>query len=66
MIYKNKKAMVYSPDGDNGLFDIAIELLWFHGISTIVGYLKPNPLYTYILNVNDLSIHFVDNMFKRD
>ena len=23
----------------------------FHGISTIVGYLMPNPIYTYILNI---------------
>ena len=31
-------------------------LVWlkFDGISTIVGYLKPNPLYTYILNIYDL------------
>ena len=29
-------------------------LLWFYGISTIVGYLMPNPLYTYILNIYDL------------
>ena len=25
-------------------------LVGFYGISTIVGYLMPNPLYTYILN----------------
>ena len=25
-----------------------------YGISTIVGYLMPNPLYTYILNIYDL------------
>ena len=29
-------------------------LVGFHGISTIVGYLMPNPLYTYILNIYDL------------
>ena len=29
-------------------------LLWFYGISTTVGYLMPNPLYTYILNICDL------------
>ena len=23
-------------------------LVWFYGISTIVGYLMPNPLYTYV------------------
>ena len=25
-------------------------LIWFYGISTIVGYLTPNPLYTYIFD----------------
>ena len=32
-------------------------MIWFggfYGISTLVGYLMPNPLYTYILNVYDL------------
>ena len=29
-------------------------MIWFDGISTIVGYLLPNPLYTYILNIYDL------------
>ena len=29
-------------------------LFWFYGISTIVGYLMQNPLYTYILNIYDL------------
>ena len=27
------------------------QTVWFYGISTIVGYLKPNPVYTYILNI---------------
>ena len=27
---------------------------WGYGISTIVGYLMPNPLYTYISNIYDL------------
>ena len=26
-------------------------MVGFYGISTIVGYLMPNPLYTYILNI---------------
>ena len=26
----------------------------FYGISTIVGYLMPNALYTYMLNIKDL------------
>ena len=25
-------------------------LIWFYGISIIVGYLMPNPVFTYILN----------------
>ena len=29
-------------------------LVWFYGISTIVGYLMPNPVYSYILNIYDL------------
>ena len=29
-------------------------LVGFYGISTIVGYLMPNPFYTYILNIYDL------------
>ena len=29
-------------------------LVWFYDISTIVGYLMPNPVYTYILNMYDL------------
>ena len=38
---------------------IYIKYIWFgsvgfYGISTIVGYLMPNPLYTYILNILDL------------
>ena len=34
--------------------DIWFGLIGFYGISTIVGYLMPNPLYTYILNIYDL------------
>ena len=33
---------------------IWFDLVGFHGISTIVGYLMQNPLYTYILNIYDL------------
>ena len=38
----------FSVDGWFGLF-------WFYGISTIVGYLMPNPVYTYISNIYDLQ-----------
>ena len=30
---------------------IWVGLVWFYGVSTIVGYLMPNPLYTYIFNI---------------
>ena len=33
---------------------IGFRLTGFYGISSIVGYLMPNPLYTYILNIYDL------------
>ena len=26
-------------------------LVWFYGISAIIGYLMPNPVYAYILNI---------------
>ena len=29
-------------------------LAWFYGILTIVGYFKPNPVDTYLLNIHDL------------
>ena len=29
-------------------------LVWFYGVSIIIGYLRPNSLYTYILNIWDL------------
>ena len=32
---------------------IGFNLIVFYGISTIVGYLMPNLLYTYILNIYD-------------
>ena len=32
-------------------------LVWFYGISTIVGYLMPNPAFTYILDIYDLKTH---------
>ena len=31
-------------------------LVWSYGISMTVGYLMPNPLYTYILNIYDLVL----------
>ena len=31
----------------------ADDLVWFYGIPTIVGYLKPNLVYSYILDIYD-------------
>ena len=28
-----------------------IKIVWFDGISTIIDYLIPNPVYTYILDI---------------
>ena len=41
--------------------------VWFYGISTIVGYLIPNSVYTYIyIKCNHkLQTYFVDNILKR-
>ena len=33
---------------------LSFALVWFYGISTIVDYSMPTPLYTYILNIYDL------------
>ena len=31
-------------------------LVWFYGISTTVGYIMPNPLYTFISNIQFVNI----------
>ena len=36
------------------ILDDWFSLVWFYDISTIVGYLMPNPLYAYILDIDDL------------
>ena len=33
--------------------NVEFDLVWFYGISTIVGYLTSNPLYTGVLNIYD-------------
>ena len=33
---------------------IKSSLVWFYGISIIIGYLIPNTIHTYILNICDL------------
>ena len=39
-------------------------LVWFYGVSTIVGYLIPNPLYTYISNIYIWFENIVNNILK--
>ena len=36
------------------LLDILKMLVVFYSISTLIGYLMPNPVYTHILNIYDL------------
>ena len=33
------------------MFCFGLGLVWFYVISTIVGYVRPNPFYAYILNI---------------
>ena len=35
---------------------IRFGLVVFYGISTMVGHLMPNPIYTYILNIYDIFL----------
>ena len=42
------------PLVDHFLIKVWFGLVLFYAISTIVGYLMPNTLYTYILNIYDL------------
>ena len=49
---------------------IYIKYIWFGwvgfcSISTIVGYLMANPLYTYIINIDIIFGTFFDNILKR-
>ena len=38
------------------IYDLAwFGLVWFHGISTIEGYLMLDPLYTYMLDIYDFK-----------
>ena len=39
-------------------------MVCFYGISAIVGYLMPNPVYTYRLDIYDLLRHFINNILK--
>ena len=38
-------------------FPFLMGLVWFYGISTIVGYLLPNPVYMNILDKYDLKTY---------
>ena len=41
-----------------------ISLVWFYGISTIVGYLMPNFVYTYTLNIQG-SLNKFPDIFRK-
>ena len=52
-----KLANHYTTRG--ALLSYPMNFVWFgyiNGISTIVGYSMPNPLYTYISNIYDLAL----------
>ena len=34
--------------------EVSFLMVGFYGISTFVGYFKPNPFYKYVLNIYDL------------
>ena len=53
MVSESPEAIL-KPMGNWRKLDIWFDLVDFYDISTIVGYLMPNPLYTYILNIYDL------------
>ena len=53
-VHKKKKKRKRSIDKHIHLAEILFCFVLFYGISTIVGYLMPNPFYTYILNIYDL------------
>ena len=52
--YQNIAKLLTHPKYKHSFSKNAVQQVWFDGISTIVGYLMPNPLYTYILNMYDL------------
>ena len=45
---------------------VLFDFIWFYNISTMVCYLMPNPLYTYIVNIYDLWTHFVSKVFSNE
>ena len=45
---------------------IGFGLVGFYGISTIVGYLMPNPLYTYILHMISKYILYITFLNEPD
>ena len=49
-----KRNSKFREESKNVKSNVYFGLVGFYGISTIVGYLMPNPLYTYILNIYDL------------
>ena len=50
------------PTWSDQLLCVWVRLVGFYSISTLIGYLMPNPDYTYILNIHDLLTCVEDNI----
>ena len=55
-IVKNNSNIIYIDKYNSSQkFNVSrFSLVWFYGISTLVCYIMPNPLYTWISNIYDL------------
>ena len=47
--------LLIDSNGMTTCMGIFPSLVKFYGISTVVGYLMPNPVYTYILDIYDFK-----------
>ena len=54
---KTEKGLL--DDISSSVVIVKVGLVWFYGISIIEGYLKPNPLYTYISNIYMICKHIL-------
>ena len=52
------RTLQFSSDGQVAFEFWLIDLTWFYGISTIIGHLIPNPVFTYISNM--ICKHFLN------
>ena len=54
MVYQLLKVIFAKSSSFIYIKDIGFGWVGFYGISAIVGYLMPNPLHSYLLNIYDL------------